>query len=108
VTLAGPLGYETFDAKDLTEGLCVVRIERPGMAFDAVTRRGIPIEGGYFVACARLGMTVSPPFKDWYQATAFGNFLQKKHEWKTVRAPDAEQLAALQTLVRDAVAEFAR
>lgn len=105
--LAGPFGYETFDAKDLTKGLCVVRIEAPGMAFDAVTKRGQRIPGGYFVACPRLGLTVSPPFDDWYKATAFGNLLQTKTEWKDVRAPDAEQLTALQEIVRAALAEFA-
>ena len=107
IRLVGPLGWETFDAKDLGGGLVVVRAKFD--TIDIVTRE---LKKGkteaYFVACLCMGSLVSQPIADWYEAVRFGNYLQSLRNWEKVPISNDEDIASLQSLVRSAIHTFQR
>jgi hypothetical protein len=107
IKLVGPFGYDTFDAKDLSKGLVIIRARFD--TIDIVTKQIHKGKTeGYFVASLCMGSLVSPPFADWYDAVLFGNFLQTKRNWEKVPISSDADIAELQSLVRSAIREFER
>jgi hypothetical protein len=105
VKLNTPVGFEWVDATDCFGGLCVVH-RAAGFSVNASTREAKPLAGGYFVASIELGVFVSQPFSDIYDAVTFAYFLQSRHDWRNVTVKSRADFAPLVDLVRVSFAQW--